>query len=110
MRLAGWLLIGALVPGTILCAVTGCHSAAGHLPTAQPPKVTVAAPLVREIRDIDEFTGRVEATQTVDVRARVSGYLEEVYFKDGDYVEKGQPLFLIDPRTYKAEFDQAEAR
>jgi len=106
MRLLLWLSIisAALLP------LAGCGAAAGGLPEPQPPKVSIAAPLERDVRDIDEYTGRVEARETVEVRARVSGYLQEVYFQDGDYVEKGQPLFLIDPRTYQAEYDQALAR
>lgn len=93
-----------------LAPLAGCNMASGSLPEAVPPKVTVAVPLVSEVRDTDEYTGRVDATETVEVRARVSGYLQEVFFKDGDYVEKGAPLFLIDPRTYKAEYDQSRAR
>jgi RND family efflux transporter MFP subunit len=90
--------------------LAGCNSAAGSLPPPQPPKVTVAMPLVRTVRDIDEYTGRIDAPETVEVRARVSGYLEEIYFNDGDHVKAGDPLFLIDPRTYKAALDQAEAK
>jgi RND family efflux transporter MFP subunit len=93
-----------------MSALSGCSTAAGNLPPPEPPKVTVAAPLVRQVRDADEYTGRVEAPQTVEVRARVSGYLEEIYFNDGDYVKEGDPLFLIDPRTYQAALDQAEAK
>jgi RND family efflux transporter MFP subunit len=102
--------IGLLIAVAAIGAVTGCNNAAGSLPPPQPPKVTVATPLVRTVRDADEYTGRVEAPQTVEVRARVSGYLEAVYFNDGDYVKAGDPLFLIDPRTYKAALDQAEAK
>lgn len=89
---------------------TGCGSATANLPTVQPPEVTVAAPLVQEVRDVDEYTGRTEAMQTVEVRARVSGILQDIYFGDGDFVKKGAPLFLIDPRTYDAEYKQAQAR
>jgi RND family efflux transporter MFP subunit len=93
-----------------LVAVTGCITGSGALPEPQPPKVTVTTPISREVRDIDEYTGRIEAVQTVDVRARVSGYLQEVYFKDGDFVKEGANLFLIDPRTYKAADEQAKAK
>jgi RND family efflux transporter MFP subunit len=106
MRLS-LLLFAAALTGLSL---TGCGSAAGDLPPPEPPKVVVAPPLEREVRDDDEYTGRIEAQETVEVRARVSGYLKDIYFQDGDFVEKGQPLFLIDPRTYQAEYDQAEAR
>lgn len=91
-------------------ALSGCGSGHGALPEPQPPKVTVSVPISREVRDTDEYTGRIEAVQTVDVRARVSGYLDEVFFKDGDFVEKGAKLFLIDPRTYKATDDQYKAK
>lgn len=102
------LLLLALM--ALASALAGCGSAAGSLPPPQPPKVTVATPLSREVRDVDEYTGRIEAPETVEVRARVSGYLQEIYFQEGDIVKKGQDLFLIDPRTYSATFDQAKAR
>lgn len=57
----------------------------------------------------DEYTGRLEAVETVEVRARVSGYLEKANFKDGSQVKKGDLLFVIDPRPYKAELDRAKA-
>jgi len=75
-----------------------------------PPAVTVAAPLVMPITEWYEFTGRFEATETVEVRARVSGYLEEIRFEDGDIVEQGQVLFVIDRRPYRAEVEQLEAQ
>lgn len=102
------LLLLALM--ALASALAGCGSAAGSLPPPQPPKVTVAPPLSREVRDVDEYTGRIEAPETVEVRARVSGYLQEIYFQEGDIVKKGQDLFLIDPRTYVATLDQASAR
>ena len=74
-----------------------------------PPKVTVSQPVVREIIEWDEYTGRLEAVDSVEVRARVSGYLESIHFQDGQIVKKGDLLFVIDPRPYQAELDQAEA-
>src|SRR5690348_9877236 len=100
-------LAGAIVA---MGCLAGCGTGHDDLPPPEPPKVTVAAPLSREIRDDDEYTGRIEARETVEVRARVSGYLQEIYFKDGDFVKKDQPLFLIDPRTYQADLDQAKAK
>ena len=76
---------------------------------APPPKVTVSKPVLREIIEWDEYTGRLEATETVEVRARVSGYLQSVHFKDGAIVKKGDLLFVIDPRPYQAEVDRVEA-
>jgi RND family efflux transporter MFP subunit len=104
------LLLGVISVAATVLTATGCGSATANLPAPQIPEVTVATPLVREVRDVDEYTGRTEAVQTVEVRARVSGYLKEIYFNDGDYVKQGDPLFLIDPRTYEAELKQAQAR
>jgi len=77
-------------------------------PTAPPPPaVTVAKPLVKNLVEHSEFTGRAAAIQYVEVRPRVGGYLVEIPFKEGDTIKKGDPLFLIDPRPYKAVLDQA---
>jgi multidrug efflux system membrane fusion protein len=74
-----------------------------------PPPVTVAKPIVKTIVETDDFTGRFEAVKSVEVRARVSGYLDSVAFQDGAIVQKGDRLFVIDPRPYKATLDQSEA-
>lgn len=74
-----------------------------------PPKVTVAKPIVKDVVEYDEFTGRFAAVDSVDVRARVSGYLEKVSFSDGAIVKKDDVLFVIDRRPYKAALDQARA-
>ena len=73
-----------------------------------PPKVTVSKPLVREVVEWDEYVGRLEATDSVEVRARVSGYLESIHFDEGEIVDKGQLLFVIDPRPYRAALNRAE--
>jgi RND family efflux transporter MFP subunit len=73
------------------------------------PKVTVSTPLVREVIDWDEYTGRLESIDSVEVRARVSGYLQSIHFKDGEVVKKGDLLFIIDPRPYQAELDRVTA-
>lgn len=86
---------------------TGCNRQDST--TAPPPRVTVSQPLVRELIEWDEYTGRLEAVESVEVRARVSGYLQSINFKEGAIVKKGDLLFLIDPRPYKAELDRAEA-
>lgn len=79
-------------------------------PPATPPlTVTVARPVARTVTDWDEYTGRVEAVDAVEVRARVSGYLESVTFTDGAMVKKGDVLFVIDPRPYTAVLRRAEA-
>lgn len=74
------------------------------------PAVTVAQPLVKQVTDYDEFTGRFEPTATVEIRPRVSGYLTEINFADGQTVEAGQLLFVIDKRPYEAALAQAEAQ
>ena len=76
---------------------------------APPPEVTVAKPRVQKLVEWTEFTGRFEAVQQVDVRARVSGYLATIDFEDGQIVEKGQSLFLIDPRPFEAALARAQA-
>jgi RND family efflux transporter MFP subunit len=78
-------------------------------PAAQSPKVTVSHPVVQEIIERDEYTGRVESVETVEVRARVNGYLQSIHFKDGEIVKKGSLLFVIDPRPYQAEVDRVTA-
>jgi multidrug efflux system membrane fusion protein len=71
--------------------------------------VSVSRPIVEDIIEWDEYTGRFDAVDTVDVRARVSGYLDEVAFKDGQMVQKGDLLFVIDPRPFERVRDQARA-
>jgi RND family efflux transporter MFP subunit len=87
---------------------TGCEKKQAP-DAAQPPKVTVTQPLVQKIIEWDEYTGRLEATETVEVRARVNGYLQSIHFKDGAIVKKGDLLFVIDPRPYQAEVDRLTA-
>ena len=68
----------------------------------QAPPVTVAKPVVKEIVEQDDYTGRFEAADAVELRARVSGYLEAVRFRDGQIVREGDLLFVIDKRLYQA--------
>ena len=90
-------------------ALYGCSSKSeAQAPPA--PSVTVATPLVRAVQDWDEFTGRFEATQSVEVRARVGGYISGVHFRDGDYVRRGQLLFTLDPRPAQAALASARAQ
>jgi RND family efflux transporter MFP subunit len=74
-----------------------------------PPSVTVARPVVKAIRELDDFIGRFEAVDQVDVRARVTGYLDQVHFTDGADVKEGDLLFTIDRRTAQASVEQAQA-
>lgn len=74
------------------------------------PEVTVAAPLKKEVVDWDQYTGRFEAVERVEIRARVSGYLSKILFQDGDIVEKGETLFVIDQRPFRIAVDRAQAQ
>jgi RND family efflux transporter MFP subunit len=73
------------------------------------PPVQVAAPLAKRVTNWDEYTGRFEASEQVEVRARVSGFLDSLHFKDGDLVKKGDLLFTIDQRPYKLSVDVSRA-
>ena len=98
-----WLL---LIPLTL--ALVACHDKPKAAPPA-PPAVTVAQPLQRSATDYLELTGNTQAIMTVQLRARVSGYLEKVFFQDGQFVNEGQLLFLIQQNTYQENLRQAEA-
>src|SRR3954451_2791521 len=74
------------------------------------PKVTVSAVVSQETIDADEYTGQTEASEIVEVRARVFGYLKSIDFKDGDYVKEGQTLFTIEPDEYQAIHQQSLSR
>ena len=73
-----------------------------------PPSVTVAGPIQKDVTDYLEFTGTTQAVASVDIRARVQGFLQSVHFKDGAVVKKGDLLYIIDPATYQASVDKAE--
>ena len=96
----------------IICisiGITSCdsqsHSDSPALPP--PPHVKIAQPLSQEVTEWDEYTGRIEAVSSVDIRARVSGYLEKVNFKAGAKVKKGDLLFEIDPKPFTAQLQYA---
>jgi RND family efflux transporter MFP subunit len=95
----------AVAVGTTLAACS--EAPAQHAPTAIP--VTIAAAIERPVAEWDEFSGRIEAVETVDVRPRVPGYLQSVHFAEGREVRKGDLLFVIDPRPYEAALARAEA-
>ena len=79
------------------------------VPQMPVPMVTVATPLQREIVEWDDYIGRFEASRSVELRPRVSGEVTAVHFRDGQFVSKGQPLFTIDPRSYRAALAEAQA-
>lgn len=104
------ILFGARATVLVLMVVaSGTLSQAARAQNAPPPPVSVAKPVVKEIVERDDFIGRFEAVDTVDLRARVSGYLAEIHFADGALVKAGDLLFTIDQRPYKASLDDALA-
>src|SRR5882762_10797966 len=85
--------------------IAGCSSSAQPKVPA-PVEVSVAEVICKQLGDSDEFTGRLEAVNAVEVRPRVSGYLQSVHFKEGAVVRQGELLFQIDPRPFQAEVDR----
>jgi multidrug efflux system membrane fusion protein len=90
-------------------AITACSDRQAEAPPP-PPEVDVAPVVTKSVRQWDEFTGRIAAVGSVDVRPRVSGYIDRIAFKEGDMVKAGDPLFVIDPRPYRAAYDSAVAQ
>jgi RND family efflux transporter MFP subunit len=88
--------------------VAGCGEAP-PAKTAKPIVVTVTAPITDKVTDYQDFTGRLAAIKTVDIRARVTGFVNTANFKEGEVVEEGKVLFEIDPKTYQADLNQALA-
>jgi multidrug efflux system membrane fusion protein len=89
-------------------ALGGCDNKAAN--SGPPlPAVTVSQPLQQRVTEWDEYTGRFVAVATVEVRARVSGFIDSIHFKDGQIVKQGDLLFVIDPRPYRLAVDQAKA-
>jgi membrane fusion protein, multidrug efflux system len=82
------------------------HSKARPVAASAPPEITVAQVIHRPLREWQEFSGRLQAVNTVEIRPRVSGYVDRVAFEDGARVKKGQLLFQIDPRPFQAEVDR----
>jgi membrane fusion protein, multidrug efflux system len=118
-RLRGEISVpfGALLVAAATVAMPGCQEA---LPSAKKemkkPGVTVSYPIQNSVIDFEEFTGRVDAVNKVGIQAMVTGYLDEIKFKDGEDVQKDQVLFQIDPKTFEAKvklsrasLDQAKA-
>ena len=101
-----------LAAALLAAPIAGCDQGqpqAAPQQAAPPPTVSVSQPVQRGIVEWDEYTGRFDATQTVEIRARVSGYLNEVRFKDGQEVAQGDVLFVIDPRPFERALEQAGA-
>ncbi|MGB7793314.1 MAG: efflux RND transporter periplasmic adaptor subunit [Terrimicrobiaceae bacterium] len=96
-----------LVVVVALTLFSGCKPQQQVAPP--PPEVSIVQPVSKEVTEWDDFTGRLEPIKSVEVRPRVSGYLDSIHFKDGQVVKAGDLLFVIDPRPYEAEAERARA-
>ncbi|MBD3825654.1 MULTISPECIES: efflux RND transporter periplasmic adaptor subunit [Stenotrophomonas] len=107
-NLARRLALGT-VTALALAVIVGCSG--GHAETAgpPPPSVSAAPVLVKQVSQWDDFSGRVEAVESVELRPRVSGYIDKVNYVEGQEVKKGDVLFTIDARSYRAELARADA-
>lgn len=93
----------------LLLSAAGCQKAAPKAAEVKPPEVFFAYPTEQTVTESELFTGRTMAVSTVEIRSRVTGYLDQVFFKDGADVEQGAELFLIDPRSYESAAARAAA-
>src|ERR1700686_2960758 len=107
MRILAVSLLG--VSACALLSIGGCGKPGSSAQSAPPPQVSVAQVLEKRVKDWDEFTGRLQAVETVEIRPRVSGYIDKLAFTEGSQVKRGDLLFVIDPRPYQAEYDHAAA-
>ncbi|MGZ5000608.1 MAG: efflux RND transporter periplasmic adaptor subunit, partial [Methylomonas sp.] len=101
--------IKGLIIGAAMVFGAGCEEKNAYAPPP-PPRVEVSRPITRRVSEYLELTGNTQAYNSVQLVARVQGYLEKVFFHDGDDVKKGQPLFQIQQDTYQARLKQAEAQ
>ncbi|WP_455373761.1 efflux RND transporter periplasmic adaptor subunit [Limibacillus halophilus] len=113
MSFNGQVRLPAFLAFSALLFLAACgpedQQAQAQQQSAPPPPVTVAQALQQRVTEWDEYTGRFEAKESVDVKARVSGYLESVHFQEGQVVQKGDLLFVIDPRPFEIELKSARA-
>jgi len=96
--------------GLVSAALAGCVDDQAKPKAMELPKVEVTLPMTDTVSDFEAFTGRFDAIFTVEIRARVTGYLDKVNFEDGQEVNKGDLLFEIDPRPYQTELNRTEAK
>ena len=101
-------MVKGLIP--LLSMIAGCAGPAVPSTKPETPTVQVAAPVEVEVTDYADFTSRTAAVNSVEVRARVDGYLDSVHFKAGSLVEKGDVLFVIDQRQFVRELNRAKAQ
>ncbi|WP_406698944.1 efflux RND transporter periplasmic adaptor subunit [Singulisphaera sp. Ch08] len=104
------MILGLTLTFSLPLGLVGCARAPASAPTpAAPTPVSVSQPIEREINDYADFTGRTAAVETVEIRARVTGYLDKIHFKEGMLVKKGDVLYEIDPRIYQTALAYAKA-
>src|SRR5947209_6391139 len=99
----------AAVLGSLGFLATGCTHTDDHAKEQKPAEVIVTTPVMGEVTDYQDFTGRLDALKTIDIRARVSGFVTDAPFKEGQVVHEGDLLFQIDRRPFEAALNQAEA-
>lgn len=102
----GLTLLGMVL---LITQLSGCDKGVAQNAPPPPPEVSAAPVLIKPVSQWDNFNGRVEAVQSVQLRPRVSGYIDSVNYREGDEVKKGQVLFTIDDRSYRAALEQAKA-
>jgi RND family efflux transporter MFP subunit len=110
MKAHGHFLILSVLVITFCLALGGCKREPPALAATPPPVVMVSQPVERQITDYYEYTARTAAVNAVEVRARVSGYLVKINFRDGSMVKTGDLLFQVDPRPFQAVLDQAKGQ
>src|ERR1700758_2241295 len=106
-RVPGRSVLPSLALAFLIWALTGCNQQPPARQALPPASVTVSKPVRKEIVDWDEFTGQTSAVNLVNISARVSGYIVNIPFKEGDMVHKGDLLYQIDPRPYQDAYEQA---
>ncbi|HEV7716578.1 MAG TPA: efflux RND transporter periplasmic adaptor subunit, partial [Steroidobacteraceae bacterium] len=102
-------VLRALPVAIALLCLCACGKSGGAGGAPPPPEVSVAKVVEKKVKDWDDFTGKLEAIETVEIRPRVSGYIDQVAFTEGKLVKQGELLFVIDPRPYQAERDRTAA-
>jgi multidrug efflux system membrane fusion protein len=102
----------AVLTGLVVLVGAGCQRSTSRVAPAEPPVLPVSKPVLREVTNFVDFTGRTSAVSAVDIRPRVTGYLLQLKdpFREGSEVKKGDLLFEVDPRPYQAQLNQAEGQ
>jgi RND family efflux transporter MFP subunit len=110
-RLSKWQKIGLVALPVVLIGTVGAKLTSAPAPVVAPlpPMITVAAPLIRQVSEWDDYVGRFAASRAVEIRPRVAGEVTGIFFHDGDIVKKGQLLFSIDARPFAAALAEARA-